>query len=63
MKGSVADRFAVNLHLKAIVRLDNESVQRSRLDNACHGRILEMLLFILASLGVLMAENEVDLHL
>jgi hypothetical protein len=63
MKGTIARRLAINLDLEAVVRLDNESVEGRGLDDASHGRVLEVLLLVLASLGVLVSEDEMDLVL
>jgi hypothetical protein len=63
VEGTIARRLAIDLDLEAVVRLDNESVKGRGLDNASHGRVLEVLLLVLAGLGVLVSEDEVDLSM
>jgi hypothetical protein len=63
VKGTVARRLAVDLDLEAVVGLHDESVEARRLDDARHGGVLEVLLLVLAGLGVLVSENEVNLVL
>lgn len=60
-EGTGLDRLAVDLNLKRLVGVDNERVERALLGDARHGGSLEVLLLVLASLGVLVAEDEVDL--
>ena len=62
MEGSVADGLSIDLDLEALVGLDNERVEGGGLDDASQGRVLEVLLLVLAGLGVLVAEDEVDLE-
>jgi hypothetical protein len=59
---AVADGLAINLNFKAVVGLHDKGVESSGLDDAGHWRVLEVLLLVLASLGVLVAEDEVDLQ-
>lgn len=61
-ESTVANGLAVDLHLEALVGLDDEGVKAGGLYDTGHGRVLEVLLLILASLGVLVAEDEVDLE-
>lgn len=58
---AVLEGSAVNLELESLVGANNESVERGLLADASHGRVLEVLLLVLAGLGVLVAEDEVDL--
>jgi hypothetical protein len=53
--------LAVNLDLVGLVGLDDKSVKGRLLGDASHGGVLEVLLLVLASLGVLVAEDEVNL--
>jgi hypothetical protein len=61
VEGTVARGLAVDLDLEAVVGLHDKSVEARRLDDARHGRVLEVLLLVLASLGVLVSEDEVNL--
>ena len=55
------DLFAVLLDNIGVVRVDNERVEFRGLDDLGSGRGDQVLLLVLASLGILMVENEVDL--
>lgn len=61
-KASLLDGFAVDQDLEGLVRLDNKSVERGDLGGARDGGSLEVLLLILAGLGVLVTEDKVDLE-
>lgn len=61
-EGAVADRVAVDLDLEGLVGLDNEGVESRRLGDAGRRGALEVLLLVLARLGVLVLEDEVDLE-
>jgi hypothetical protein len=63
VEGTVARGLAVDLDLEAVVRLHDKSVQARRLDDARHRGVLEVLLLVLASFGVLVSEDEVNLVL
>jgi hypothetical protein len=63
VKGTVARRLAVDLDLEAVVGLHDQSVEARRLDDARHWGVLEVLLLVLAGLGVLVAKDEVNLVL
>jgi len=58
---AVANRLAVDLDLEAIVGLNDQGVESGGLDDTGHRRVLEVLLLILAGLGVFVAEDEVNL--
>jgi hypothetical protein len=60
-EGAGLEGSAVNLELESLVGADDEGVERGLLADASHGRVLEVLLLVLASLWVLVAEDEVDL--
>ena len=45
-----------------MIWLDDKGIQRRGLDNTSHWRTFEMLLLILASLGVFVLEDEVYLE-
>jgi len=60
-EGTVLEGSAVNLELEALVGADDQGVEGGLLADTSHGRVLEVLLLVLASLGVLVAEDEVDL--
>ena len=62
-EGAVADGLAVDLNFEAVVGLHDQSVEGGSSNDAGHGRVLEVLLLILAGLGVLVAEDEVNLQL
>ena len=55
--------LVVNEHLEGVIRLDNESVEGGQFGSLCLRRALEVLLFVLASLGVLVLEDEMNLEL
>lgn len=55
------DLLTVLLNDKCVVWVDDEGVQLSSLDDAGRGGGIEVLLLILASLGVLVVEDEVNL--
>lgn len=61
-EGAVADRLAVDLDLEGLVGLDNEGVEGRGLGDTGRRGVLEVLLLILAGLGVLVLENEVNLE-
>ena len=60
---TVAAGLAVDLDLEALVGLYDQSVKGRGLDDAGHRWVLEVLLLILPSLGVLVLEDEVNLLL
>lgn len=60
-KASLLDGLAVDQHLEGLVRVHDQSVEGGDLVGAGHGGSLEVLLLILAGLGVLVTEDEVDL--
>jgi hypothetical protein len=55
------ERSAIDLELEGLIGADDEGVEGGLLADAGHGGVLEVLLLVLASLGVLVAEDEVDL--
>ncbi len=59
----MADVFTIDIDLVGVVGMDNELVEGCRLGNTSRGRVLEVLLFVFPSLGVLMTENEVNLYM
>jgi hypothetical protein len=60
-KSTVLHRLAVNQDLEGLIRTDVKSVEGGELDIAHGDRALHVLLLVLAGLGVLVAEDEVDL--
>jgi hypothetical protein len=56
------DRLAIDEDLKGLVRLDDQSVEGGDLGGTGDGGRLEVLLLVLAGLGVFVTEDEVDLE-
>jgi len=54
---------SVNVDGEGVIGVDNESVEGRGLGDAGHGRVVQVLLLVLASLWVLVPEDEVDLEL
>lgn len=63
MEGAVLDSIAINQDLEGLVGLDDQSVEAGGLGGASRGRSVEVLLLILAGLGVLVTEDEVNLEM
>lgn len=61
MEGAVLDSIAINQDLEGLVGLDDQGVQAGGLGGTSRGRSVEVLLLILAGLGVLVTEDEVNL--
>lgn len=62
-KTAVLGGFIIDQDFEAVVRFNDEGVKGGELIDLGLGRALEMLLFVLASLGILVLEDEVDLFM
>lgn len=61
-KAALLDRLAIDEDLKGLIGLDDQGVKGGDLGGTGDGGSLQMLLLVLAGLGVLVAEDEVNLY-